>query len=435
MRQLARCSLLALALAGGSQIASAADPIEFHGYFRAGIGLNASGGGQVCFGLAGADTKYRLGNECDVVIEPTFTARIASPSDKSSWGITFMPKVYRTFAGGSANANTFGDELPVNMGQIYLFGENLPQLLNGRLWGGRRYYDRLQTGINDQFLENEDGDGAGIEDMNVGFGKWSVAWLMNPYNDGKNANGESNVNDKFYKLTTRLTDIKTVDQGALQVWLGYYNHSVSDDTSTNPPTVTEKAPSQYRIGVYHTLNGLLNGQNLVGFKIDNSDVLEQWRVVLQQSAFVDSIKTNFDFITEYRSKKTRPDTNSDWTKNDWWTIGARSDTQISGPFRFLAEIGHDQIKVDNSGYGTESLNKITLAGAMSAGPDAGSRPTFRVFYTYAKWNDAAAADKSNGVYNHWINASGNGIDGNTLYQVYGDKTSGSTFGFQAEAWW
>src|SRR6516225_7182174 len=105
MRQLARCSLLALALAGGSQIASAADPIEFHGYFRAGIGLNASGGGQVCFGLAGADTKYRLGNECDVVIEPTFTARIASPSDKSSWGITFMPKVYRTFAGGSANAN------------------------------------------------------------------------------------------------------------------------------------------------------------------------------------------------------------------------------------------------------------------------------------------------------------------------------------------
>ncbi len=433
MRQLARCSLLALALAGGSQIAGAADALEFHGYFRAGIGLNSAGGGQVCFGLAGADTKYRLGNECDYVIEPTFTARIASPADKSSWGITFMPKVYRTFAGGSANANTFGDELPVNMGQIYLFGENVPQLLNGRLWGGRRYYDRLQTGINDQFLENEDGDGAGIEDMNLGFGKWSVAWLMNPNNDTATASGGSNVNKKPYKLTTRLTEIKTVEQGALQVWAGWYSQSVSDDVSTTPPTQTSKDPSMWRLGVYHTLNGLLNGSNLIGFKAESSDVHELWRVVLQQSAFVDSISTNFDFITEYRSKKDRPDTNSDWTKNDWFTIGARSDTQISGPFRFLVELGHDQVKPEGGSW--ERLDKLTLAGAMSAGPDAGSRPTFRLFYTYAKWNDAAAADKSNGVYNHWINANGNGITGNTLYQVYGDTTSGSTFGVQAEAWW
>src|SRR5262245_40548171 len=37
--------------------------LEFTGYGRAGVGLNIRGGHQVCYGLAGADTKWRLGNE------------------------------------------------------------------------------------------------------------------------------------------------------------------------------------------------------------------------------------------------------------------------------------------------------------------------------------------------------------------------------------
>src|SRR5688572_27621524 len=47
--------------------------LEFAGYARAGVGLAVRGGKQVCFGLAGADAKWRLGNECDYVIEPQFT--------------------------------------------------------------------------------------------------------------------------------------------------------------------------------------------------------------------------------------------------------------------------------------------------------------------------------------------------------------------------
>ena len=121
MKFITQCSVLVLALAGATQVSAV--EVDFSGYARAGIGLSGKGGGQVCFGLANADTKWRLGNECDYTIEPTFTAKFAKLDDKSAWGVVVMPKVYRTWANNNANAATFGDELPVNMGQLYFFGE------------------------------------------------------------------------------------------------------------------------------------------------------------------------------------------------------------------------------------------------------------------------------------------------------------------------
>ena len=121
--------------------------LEFTGYARAGVGLNVKGGSPVCFGLAGADTKWRLGNECDYVIEPQFTGRIATGNDGSSWGVVAMPGLYRTWQDitGGQTGGLFSN-VPAEFRQIYFFGENVPQLLNGRIWGGRRYYDRPRSG-------------------------------------------------------------------------------------------------------------------------------------------------------------------------------------------------------------------------------------------------------------------------------------------------
>ncbi|MDI8746359.1 carbohydrate porin, partial [Salmonella enterica subsp. enterica serovar Montevideo] len=38
--------------------------VDFHGYARSGIGWTGSGGEQQCFQVTGAQSKYRLGNEC-----------------------------------------------------------------------------------------------------------------------------------------------------------------------------------------------------------------------------------------------------------------------------------------------------------------------------------------------------------------------------------
>jgi maltoporin len=408
--------------------AQAAD-IQFHGYIRAGVGLNAKGGGQVCFQLAGADTKWRLGNECDYVVEPTFSYDIVQLDDKSTWGVVVMPSIYKAYDNQSTNVRAgedgipdvpedksignaqWFDDLPVRFGQVYFYGRNVPVLGNGTIWIGRRFYDRLQLGINDQFIENEDGDGAGIEDIDLGFAKWSLAFLMNP-NDAPrsdtNLDPSGDVNNKNYRITTRLTNIKTVKDGALQIWLGARN---LQSKSTKPGgTAPAKTDATYRAGVYHSLNLGALGSNLLGFKYETlGEDSNQWRAFVQHGVNLFSARTALDFIAEYR--QTTPATGDDTT---WLGVGARTDTQISGPFRFLLEAGYDRV---DDGTDVENLTKVTAAFAMSSGKDAGARPTFRLFYTHAIWSDEG------------VLASGRTND------VYGEEKSGGSFGLQAEGWW
>src|SRR4030095_11560665 len=52
---------------------------EFHGYLRSGYGLNSLGGQQVAFQAAGADAKYRLGNETETYAELIFVNNLVNP--------------------------------------------------------------------------------------------------------------------------------------------------------------------------------------------------------------------------------------------------------------------------------------------------------------------------------------------------------------------
>jgi maltoporin len=400
--------------------------LEFSGYARAAVGLAARGGKQVCFGLAGADTKWRLGNECDYVIEPQFTGRILQLEDKSSWGVIVMPGLYRTYEDPNGADKTFFSNVPAEFRQIYFFGENVPQLLNGRVWGGRRYYDRLHLDINDQFLEIEDGDGAGVEDMQVGVGKVSVAFLMNPNSEADTVGNPAvaTANLAKFKLTARITDIATMPEGALQIWAAFYGSSTSPDKSSADNTIP-KPENRFRFAAYHTLGKVLGGSNLVGAKVEYDKNHLLWRAVVQQQMLFNNGHTGFDVIGEYRSAKDRADSNADWATNNWASLGARADTQISGPFRFLLEAGIDRVFPEMGD--DPQLFKATACLAINAGDAPGSRPTFRLYYTHGFWNDAAK-ESTLGVYNL-------GQSGTRLRQVYGDANNGGSVGIQAEAWW
>jgi maltoporin len=418
VRHVASLSLLVLALAASGS--AAAVDLEFHGYARAGVGLSAAGGGQVCFGLAGADTKYRLGNECDYTLEPTFIGRFVALDDGSRWGVVLMPSLYRTYSA----LDSF-DNLPVRFGQIYLFGEEVPALLHGSIWGGRRFYDRLHIGINDHFLEIEDGDGAGVEAMNLGFGRLSVAFLMNPNDEAHtyrpSAQDEAVPTNflRTYRITTRLTDIPTFEGGALQIWGGFYASSLADDA---PESVAEP-DDMYRLALYHTVD-FQGGSILVGGKLELGENHQLWRVVLEHGFTFTLARTGVDLITEFRSARNRANEDADWVTQNWFTIGARTDTHVAGPFRFLVEGGHDYVSRDEGD--AQQLTKVTGALAVSAGTEPWSRPTFRLFYTHAFWNEAAK--EAGGVYDH-------AQSGDRLREVYGDANHGGTFGIQAEAWW
>ncbi len=273
---------IAAAVLAASGAASAVQ-VDFSGYMRAGTGVNARGGTQVCFGLAGADTKWRLGNECDYVIEPTFTAKIGE-YEGADWGVRVMPSVYRAW--GQTEAGT--DELSTRFNQIYVFGNKISQLGNGTAWAGRRFYNRLQTGINDQFLENNDGDGAGLENMEVGPGKLSVAFMMN---------GRGGANDNRFALPIRFTNIQTLPNGELSVYLTASAQLKSHDQVANTDPV--KQDKGIALGFYQTINGTFGGSTLLGFKHDKQGEVKNTRFVAQQDAMI-TPSTHLDVLGEYR---------------------------------------------------------------------------------------------------------------------------------------
>ena len=153
----------------------------------------------------------------------------------------------------------------------------------------------------------------------------------------------------------------------------------------------------------------LGGNTLVGFKHDKQGEVKNTRLVVQQTGKLGA-GTAWDLIGEYRLNT------NNGVDSKWYSLGGRTDTHISGPLRFLVELGTDQVKTD--GGPTRNMTKLTLAGAVSAGNEAGSRPTIRLFVTHAVWNEAARQTLSG-----------------RLAEVYADKKSGTSVGIQAESWW
>ena len=400
--------------------------LEFAGYARAGVGLAIRGGKEVCFNLPGADTHWRLGNECDYVIEPQFTGRLVSLPDGSNWGVVAMPGLYRTWEDPNGPDKTFPDNIPAFFRQIYFFGENIPQLAGGRVWGGRRYYDRLHLDINDQFLEIHDSDGAGVEDMKVGPGKLSIAFLMNPNSEAEQVTPTgamtsiSTANRAPFKLNARFTDIPTMPEGQIQIWAGWQGFSTSKDQKDANVDIT-KPDSTFKLGVYHQLNKVLGGHNFVGAKGEFGSNFLQVRGVVEESMAFNGGHTAVDVIGEFRTLRTRPNSDADFATSNWFSLGGRIDTLISGPFRFLVEAGIDHVSPP-AGDALQ-LIKATACLAINAGEFNYSRPTVRLFYTQGFWNDGAKA------------AFASGAGGNRIAQVYGDVNTGGSFGLQAEAWW
>src|SRR5262249_22615959 len=80
---------------------------------------------------------------------------------------------------------------------------------------------------------------------------------------------------------------------------------------------------------------------------------------------------------------------------DAWTLGGRGSYAISKNVKMLAELGYSQINPAN--FPQENLTKITIAPALSTGPDFWKRPELRLYMTWASFNHAAANDPANGL--------------------------------------
>lgn len=101
----------------------------------------------------------------------------------------------------------------------------------------------------------------------------------------------------------------------------------------------------------------------------------------------------------------------DW--NQWVSFGARPEVFFTKHISLAFEAGFDQ--THSPGQYDGWLRKYTIAPQIGGGRKFFSRPVLRAFLTYANWSDGFR-----------------GFVGGTPYQ---NRTSGLTYGVQAEHWW
>lgn len=113
---------------------------------RSGIGASMQGGGQSCFQLLGAESRYRLGNECEQYAELELRQDVLSMDDGSVLSVGGMASFFNEY---DRSFEFQGENGAVRMPQLYGTWANLPSLNGGSLWAGRRYYKRNDINISD----------------------------------------------------------------------------------------------------------------------------------------------------------------------------------------------------------------------------------------------------------------------------------------------
>ena len=98
----------------------------------------------------------------------------------------------------------------------------------------------------------------------------------------------------------------------------------------------------------------------------------------------------------------------------WYSLGARPQIFFTKHVSLALEPGFDRVTASNGLYGGW-LRKFTIAPQIGAGRQFFSRPVLRLFVTYANWSD--------------------GLRGFVGGPPFLRRTSGLTYGVQAETWW
>src|SRR5262245_51328414 len=394
---------------------------EFHGYFRSGYGVNSVGGQQVAFQAPGAGAKFRLGNETETYNESIFVNNWLNPErngDKAWLKTEVMIEANTSNSANYANfpSPVYNDQFRFR--EAFVRGGNIfasqPDL---KLWAGERYYRRQHIEIDDFYPLDMSGYGAGFEDLKVGIGKVALAYLAGARPDITTASGSYAKRN----LDLRLYDVKAPG-GTLGAWFDFAT-SKGGTTAAGEDIPTS---SGYAIGMKHQRLEWLGGYHYFGIQYGEGPASNFSTSIDDPTPFLDSAKRFL--ITEHvllqpndrfaimpiviyqRTKDGNPDHGWD----EWVSFGARPQVFFTKRFSVALETGFDHV---HSGRGQYEgwLQKYTLAPQIGAGPKFFSRPVLRAFITYAHWSDGLR-----------------GFVGGIPYQ---NKTSGLTYGVQAETWW
>lgn len=394
------CALFALS--------GAAQALEFSGYVRSGVGDSVEGGTQSCFQLPGAQSKYRLGNECEQYIELDLRHDLLKLDDGSVISVEGMAQLYNEY--GHTPEFT-GDHGFARMNQMYAEWSKMPALNGGSFWAGRRFYKRNDIHISDFYYWNQSATGFGLDEVMIGDRKYSYVFSRKDNYDQKPYINRHDFN---------VGGFQTNPGGEVEVGVSYIDKPDSTDAHSGWALAMQHKQMEFLGGV-NTL-ALQYGEGPgtgLGYTGDPTldDSSKSWRVV----EFFDwQVTPRFggQFEVVYQ-KDTRPDGDD----QNWLSVGVRPSYAITEQFKLVTELGRDQVEAPG---GTRKLTKFTIAPTWSpAGPGFWERPEIRLYYTYASWNEAAQRAASQMAAGSALSDTG----------AFGSDLHGSNFGVQIEYWW
>ncbi|MGK9065630.1 maltoporin [Stutzerimonas chloritidismutans] len=392
--------------------APAAMALETEGYFRIGAGGSSGSDSQQCFLLPGAASKYRLGNECEQLIELGAWQDFFRLDDGSRVGVYGMAQLFNEY---DHTPHFMGDHGRARMVQAYAYWNDIAALNGGSLWAGRRYYKRNSIDISDFFYWNQSATGGGIEDVEIGGLRYSYAFSRKD-----NLDQERYVNRHDFNVA----GFETNPGGELELGASYIDKpSWQDDAHSGwALTAQHKQADFLGLGGTNTLAlqygagpGIaLGSTGDVGLDSDNTS----YRIV----EFFDWQTTprwGGQFQVVYQKDERR-----DGDDQHWLSVGARTVYGFTEQFKFATELGHDRVRAPG---GTRTLSKLTLAPTWSpSGPTfKGAHPEVRFYVTYAVWNRAAQKAASELMAGSALSDTGS----------FGNDRHGANFGIQVEHSW
>jgi maltoporin len=428
---------LALLMAFAAQGAMAGT--EFNGYLRSGSGSTNKGGNLACFRLnqgsslnqGSVTAAGRLGNECDTYGELALSS--TSENDGTKWG------VHTLLAIGTQQVADYEQTVPAfreSYASAQGFGDGA--LAKATVWVGKRYYNRKDVHIVDFFWLQVTGPGAGIENVDLGMGKFSYA-IMRAGNAGYNQMGTVDtqtlgrvtvIGDASQQKTNHDFRLEGINLGSLG--------SLSFGTNiirSNNSTIAGKDLNGYSTWITHSkvFGGVQNGLTLQTAKdagsLDGGGLWWADNTMKKHTGWRVIDAANFEFGDNINGQAFLAYGKETF---DWYSDG-RTDTSLvirpvyhfTEKFSLAVEAGRSQVKgaTTDIAAGTNHLNKLTIAPQLSLGSGFYSRPVLRAYYTRASWNAGGAS-----VCSGRDCAFGN-------IPAFAGTTSGSSYGVQMESWW
>ncbi|WP_409422236.1 maltoporin [Pseudaeromonas sp. ZJS20] len=408
---------VAMALA---MTATAASAVDFHGYFRSGVGVSKDGG------TTEWNKNYvgRLGNEADTYGEIQLGQELYNKGGASF----YVDSMIAVSSDGSNDwEDTSSSDADFALTQFNVQAKGLFSSNPGAVvWAGKRYYQRHDLHIVDYKYWNISGAGAGIENIQAGPGAFSLAWIRQ---DTNNASGsEGALNNNF--LDIRYAGFKPWEGAWTEFGVSYALKNATDaqDDAGTYDDMKDSLMATAEISQYFASTGINEkfvvqfANNALAHNVidqgggwidawsgDNSSA-KGWR-------FINNGELPFDkFVLNYVLTYGHAEDYGDYIdKTDMFSLVGRAQYQWTDLMKTIFEAGTFTKDTDYTSGSSwkDAGQKYTLAQAWSAGPGFWARPELRVYATYLK--DGGDGD------NLSFNSS---ADDNTW-----------NFGVQAEAWW